>query len=366
MMKFIKKIFSIENDTNFHKIITILGFKIKLLNTKKMVSKLRELEVYDNKYFIDADQYQPHCVDWFGSFKDYTLRNNMVDKIKLIKNGLDENSKFIIDLFLKRVMFLPDCSICNNFLLTNSVVNNLYTESEKKLKYEYEKLLPEIKSEFNLLDHKFLVETFFFHNGLYFCNKKQLDYIKNKDFIDGGAWIGDSVLVFEKYYTPRKTYSFEVSKKLAKQYKKVMELNGISNDRYELILAGLSDKKDTVYFNDGANTGTSVLSNGNANIDLISLDEFAKDRDLNVGFLKIDVEGCAYETVMGSKNIIQRDRPILSIAVYHSPHEFFDTKPLLEEITKGLNYKIEFKQMQYKAYLAIEYVIFAYPAELSS
>ena len=375
MKNFIKifiqdRIFSIKNE-NYHKVISILGIKFKFVSCKKIISKLHRYENYRNfyekmndKYAIDCELYRPHVVDWFESFKYYALQNNMVEKIKLLKRGLNLESNFVIDLFLSRMMLLPDCSICEDFLLSKHLINNSYTEWEKDTEEKYKKLLPKIEKEFNLLGNKFLVETFFFHNGLYFCNEKQKSYIKNKDFIDGGAWIGDSVLVFEKYYNPRKTYSFEVSKKLAKQYLEVMSLNNIDKNKYELVLGGLSDKSSVINFNDTADTGTSVLSSGKDEVELISIDEFVKLKKLNIGFLKIDVEGHAYEAIDGAKEVIKRDRPIICVAVYHSPHEFFDTKPLLDKIVRDLNYKIEFKQMQYRPYLLIEYVLFAYPAEL--
>ncbi len=372
-MKFLQKIFSIKNE-NYHKIVKVLGFKFKILNPKRMKLEIKNcysrIETLKNQYNnynnfnYNYDLYKPHCVDWFGSFKTYALKNNMVEKINALKSGLDSESKSIVDLFLNRVMLLPDCSKHEEFLLSNNIIKSLYTNWEKEVEEKYLQLLPTIKNEFDILGNKFLIETFFFHNGLYFCNGKQKEYLKNKDFIDGGAWIGDSVLIFNKYYKPKKVYSFEISKDLANQYYEIMALNNISKDSYKLVLKGLSDKSSLTKFDDTADSGTSILSTGNSEIELISIDDFDKTRKLNVGFLKIDVEGNAYEALLGATKVIKRDRPIICIAVYHSPHEFFDTKPLLDSIVKDLNYKIEFKQMQYRAYLAIEYVLFAYPAEL--
>jgi len=338
------------------KLIFLFGFALDTLAD--------QLQDFENKWATNCDLYQPHCVDWFGSFKDYAIEHNMADIVQKLKHNLDEKSCQIVDLFLKRVMLLPDSSKMKDVLFSKNLIDSLYTEEEKRCKRKYEKLLPNIQSEFNFLGNKVLVETVYFHNGLRFCNDRMKAYVKNKDFIDGGAWIGDSVLVFNKYYFPRKIYSFEISKKLRKKYFALMKANNVPDDKYEFIPYGLSDKVSCIAFRDTANTGTSVLSKGTDKVDLIPLDEFTKGKDLNIGFLKIDVEGFGYEALKGAAETIKRDRPIICLAVYHSPHEFFDSKLLLDEITSGLNYKIEYKQMQYRPYIAIEYVIWAYPAEL--
>ena len=145
-----------------------------------------------------------------------------------------------------------------------------------------------------------------------------------------------------------------------------MKINNVPDDKYEIVPCGLSNKRDAVTFFDSADTGTSLLNQGANNAQVISVDEFVRDRDLKIGFLKIDVEGSGYEALKGATETIKRDRPIICFAVYHSPHEFFDSKFLLDEIIENLNYKVEHKSMQYRAYIAIEFVIFAYPAELLS
>ena len=376
--KIIAEIFSIKNE-NCHKVLRLFGLKLKFKNLKKIIIEqekiikdnnncienlLNELNNLKNEWAFKYDLYPPHCVSWFGSFKDYALEHNMQEIIKQMKYNLDDKSCNVLDLFLKRVMFLPDSTHTGEILFSNKLINSMYTQEETHWREKYEQILPGLSNEFDFLGNKILVETVYFHNGLKFCNEKMKEYIKNKDFIDGGAWIGDSVLIFNKYYSPRKIYSFEISKKLGEQYLQLMKANNIPQEKYEFVPYGLSDKIFFDTFNDTADSGTSVLFKGSESINLISIDEFAKDKDLNIGFLKIDVEGYGYEALKGSEEIIKKDRPIICLAVYHSPHEFFDSKPLLDEITKDLNYKIEYKQMQYRPYIAIEFVIWAYPAEL--
>ncbi|GAB7141350.1 hypothetical protein RsTz2092_13270 [Deferribacterales bacterium RsTz2092] len=61
---------------------------------------------------------------------------------------------------------------------------------------------------------------------------------------------------------------------------------------------------------------------------------------------------------------IQRFRPVLSLAIYHNPEEFFETKPLLEQIVKGLNYTFKIQKHSTYPLNINETALFAYPQEL--
>ncbi|GHU88876.1 hypothetical protein AGMMS49941_13110 [Deferribacterales bacterium] len=61
---------------------------------------------------------------------------------------------------------------------------------------------------------------------------------------------------------------------------------------------------------------------------------------------------------------IQRFRPVLSLAIYHNIEEFFGTKPLLEEIVKGMDYTFKLQKHGAFAFNINETALFAYPREL--
>lgn len=61
---------------------------------------------------------------------------------------------------------------------------------------------------------------------------------------------------------------------------------------------------------------------------------------------------------------IKRDRPVLSLSIYHNPKEFFEIKPALERIVKTLNYKITIEKHCPFPQATVEIVLFAYPKEL--
>ena len=207
------------------------------------------------------------------------------------------------------------------------------------------------------------MEVFIFHHGLKYANEKIKNYIKNKDFIDAGAFIGDSALVFLEY-KPHKIYSFEISDKHFESYIETMKINNISPDKYNLTKMALSDNNNFVNVIDDGGMGVKIYNTCGNKIQSITLDSFLKDKNCNIGFIKADIEGAMYKALLGMEKTIKKYRPVLSFAIYHSPEEFFKTKPLLEEITNDLNYSINFDCHASQCTNIYGTVIWAYPAEL--
>jgi FkbM family methyltransferase len=199
---------------------------------------------------------------------------------------------------------------------------------------------------------------------LRFSNQAIRQYIANKDFIDGGAYIGDSAAVFAKYYFPRKVYSFDISKKIFDKYVQTMTQNKIPDDKYEFINMGLFDKKCETLIKDDAHQGTNLYSKGSAVCKLCDLDSFAQTHSLNIGFIKSDLEGVGLDGLKGMVQTIKKDRPVLSLAIYHNPIEFFDMKIYLEKIVENLDYTIHIKQFHPFHDAVVEVALFAYPKEL--
>lgn len=62
----------------------------------------------------------------------------------------------------------------------------------------------------------------------------------------------------------------------------------------------------------------------------------------------------------GMTEILKRDRPILSLSIYHNEEEFLDMKPYLESL--NLNYNIQILPMTGDYFVEIS--LFAVPKEL--
>ncbi len=193
-----------------------------------------------------------------------------------------------------------------------------------------------------------------------------MDYIKNEDILDCGAFIADSIWILRNY-KPKMIYSYEFSKANIEFFKRTMQLNGI-NSGYKLITKALGDKSDQIRvdtkkeFFSGEQLKAS--NNGHQVVDVTTIDEEAKRHKFNVGFLKIDVEGAGMKVIKGAINTIKQQRPIMSIAVYHNNEELFGIKPFLESQLK--DYVFEFQFLSFHLNNLTELTLFCYPKELTS
>lgn len=260
---------------------------------------------------------------------------------------------------------MPDNKYAKYLYVDDSEFKDIFeTSCDKNFNELESKYCSEIRARYKLSKDSYDMEVFIYHHGLRFCSNKIKDYVKNKDFIDGGAYIGDSALVFMDYQ-PNKFYSFEISNTSIENYKKTMEINGIPKHKFEIIAKAISDKKEKVTVFDYGGMGVKIFNNEGYSIESTDLDSFFEDKNVNIGFIKADLEGAMNKALKGMQKIIRKYRPVLSLAIYHSPEEFFYTKPLLDEITNDLNYKITLDCQYSSCFHIYGTIIWAYPSELS-
>jgi len=174
--------------------------------------------------------------------------------------------------------------------------------------------------------------------------------VKNKDVIDGGGFSGDSAMVFTEY-GPRKVFTFEPNPDTIPIMKQVLENNaavlGDRKDRIEIVPLALGKSKGTLtlYANDsGSDASATMLPSGNKakahEVDVISIDEFVESHSLDIGLIKLDVEGFEYDTILGAKETIIKQKPLLVISLYHTFKDFFEIKPLIESWEIGYRFEI--------------------------
>jgi FkbM family methyltransferase len=78
-------------------------------------------------------------------------------------------------------------------------------------------------------------------------------------------------------------------------------------------------------------------------------------------FLKMDVEGIERDAIRGARESLHRDRPCVSIAVYHHPTGYLDIKADL--LSLGLGYRIAGKGTTRRRGLSIPMILHAWPPE---
>lgn len=224
---------------------------------------------------------------------------------------------------------------------------------------QYKKILKRYKTPPNL----FLggEESFVAHHGLLLCPESVKSYICGGIFLDAGACFGDSTLVFLEHYHPCKVIAFEPSVQNRKIFESVMQLNHIQDERYELSPLCLGNECSVIDGADGGGADYSPMNanNGTIRVEITTLDNFCKKKTLsNIKLIKADVEGMGLDLLLGAKETIRRNRPVLSLSLYHNQKEMFGIYKALREWT--LDYHFIVRNLT----LFGETTLIAWPKEL--
>jgi FkbM family methyltransferase len=169
-----------------------------------------------------------------------------------------------------------------------------------------------------------------------------LDALPGKDFIDVGAFYGDSAIMFLPY-SPRKIYAYEP---VPASYNVLLKT--IRRNAPEVIVPvkkGLGDAPQRLHI--GLNASASSLLPAfrarakTTDIEINTLDNECRDR--RVGLIKMDVEGFEYHVIRGGLETIRRDRPVLLISIYHTGRDFFEIPPMIRACCR--DYKFLFTDL---------------------
>ena len=145
---------------------------------------------------------------------------------------------------------------------------------------------------------------------------------KNRDAIDIGANIGFYTILFAKNLSRRKVLSIEPTTKALQRLYKNIEINKVKESViiYEGVAMNYTGEAEVKiiegkeeFSSIGGITHPSVI--GSAYISKIvkctTIDNLIKRYSLDIGFLKIDVEGAEYLVIEGCKELLQSHRPII-------------------------------------------------------
>lgn len=173
---------------------------------------------------------------------------------------------------------------------------------------------------------------------------------KNAVILDIGANIGNHAVYFGKILDAKKIYCFEPQKGVFKILQKNVSLNKL-DFKIQLFNIGLGSKnsKAKIRF-DGTkihNCGrTSIENDSSGNIILRKLDSLKIKEKID--FIKIDTEGFEKEVLIGAKNSIERDHPLLWIEISPENEIFifeFLEKMGYELIEKTNNFLFQIKKI---------------------
>lgn len=188
----------------------------------------------------------------------------------------------------------------------------------------------------------FEASVFYYKHGIdCICN---LSSIRNKDILDVGGFIGDSILIL-KPLTDKSVISFEAVSQNYELMKRTVEMNRFENVVLEKMALGSKRGEVTIELAGSAsslNPNTTAKATGEEKVQMDTLDSYMEHsgKELDIGLIKVDIEGAEQDFMAGAKKTIERFRPVLLMSIYHNADDFFNIKPIIEEWNLGYRFRI--------------------------
>jgi FkbM family methyltransferase len=258
---------------------------------------------------------------------------------RLFRN-LDEGAKKRLSAILARREKILDESVTS--------YRELYSPEEWEEYSRFEEFGAKVRQvggayryqDFKLPIREFVPGVFLYEHGLPLL--KTLNKLGDGTVIDGGCAHGDSILVFRKF-TRNPIYAFEPHPGMYGLALKTLEMNAS--------LAGSGITVENLALGDKAGAEVLLTDTGSSSrIDhtlekgiravTVTLDDYVAQRGLQIGLIKLDIEGYEQNCLRGAVETVKTQKPILIISIYHSYDDFFQIKPFIENLDLG--YKFDF------------------------
>lgn len=160
------------------------------------------------------------------------------------------------------------------------------------------------------------------HEEQYF-DKELIPKINDIVFVDGGAYVGDTLpSIIKAFPLYKKIYCFEPS---------VLHLNIAkrefsSNDKIEFINCGLGNKIQNA---DSQEEMQLNCAHDYQALNINTLDNLVKEK---VDFIKLDIEGDEQDALKGARDIIHKHHPVLAVCVYHKAEDWYKVPQIILNI----------------------------------
>jgi FkbM family methyltransferase len=206
----------------------------------------------------------------------------------------------------------------------------------------------------NLKEIGYPLELYFTSKGIYTdFVLKQYEYHSGNNHIKpdkgdividaGGCW-GDTALYFASMVGKEgRVYTFEFIPSNLDILKRNISLNPDFKDNIIIIenpVWNISGKE--AYYED-TGPGSTVSLDQRKNLTgvsyTLSIDDLVENKSLNqVDFIKMDIEGAELSSLKGAEKTIQRFKPDLAIAIYHSLDDFVEIPEYLNSLNVGYKF----------------------------
>ena len=304
----------------------------------------REMNLFKRQSYLRKLYFHPGEREALAKlFSDAMNREDSAQRFSALISGLDNESRNTVSDIIHRMGMIAD---------GNKSLQDVYTQREQE---EFVRMNDEFSSKIVKLN-----DNLYYYNGYYlpvnqfdssvFYSKyaidelTTLDSVRNKDKIDAGGYVGDTALLFSSY-TDKSIHVFEASPSNMDIIRETIRLNQLEN--IVPVSKALGEKSGTATFSLGErNSCNSLVERPGYNypnhieVPVITLDDYVRENNLEVGLIKVDIEGGEQLLLKGAVETIRTQHPILLISIYHSANDFFEIKPMIEKMCDKYTFRI--------------------------
>ena len=304
----------------------------------------REMNLFKSQSYLRKLYFHPGEREALAKlFSDAMNREDSAQRFSALISGLDNESRNTVSDIIHRMGMIAD---------GNKSLQDVYTQREQE---EFVRMNDEFSSKIVKLN-----DNLYYYNGYYlpvnqfdssvFYSKyaidelTTLDSVRNKDIIDAGGYVGDTALLFSSY-TDKSIHVFEASPSNMDIIRETIRLNQLEN--IVPVSKALGEKSGTATFSLGErNSCNSLVERPGYNypnhieVPVITLDDYVRENNLEVGLIKVDIEGGEQLLLKGAVETIRTQHPILLISIYHSANDFFEIKPMIEKMCDKYTFRI--------------------------
>lgn len=104
---------------------------------------------------------------------------------------------------------------------------------------------------------------------------------------------------------------------------------------YTLVEKAMYDREETLRFKSDR-TDSCVCDDGDVMVTTGRIDDYLGEQ--RIGIIKMDIEGCEYNALLGARETIMRDAPVLAISVYHKLEDIIELPLLIGSMYPSYRY----------------------------
>jgi FkbM family methyltransferase len=112
----------------------------------------------------------------------------------------------------------------------------------------------------------------------------------------------------------------------------VHELPDDLRSRIVLHPCAVGAKRGQIHFENSGTVDSKISALGSV-VEVYPIDELFASQP--VSFIKMDIEGAEFDALRGARKVIERDRPLLAICVYHTQDDIWRIPLLIHEMVPG-------------------------------